>query len=131
MGDNIMNAPEFFEMHEGYSSYRPCRHLSMQEAIELCASILIFARGHKIRHLLLDTTRLTGFDSPGTWERFVIGNRCAQAAQGIVKVALLARPEMIDPQHFGMTVARNRGLDGEVFSAEPDALVWLLDKPSA
>jgi hypothetical protein len=33
---------------------------------------------------------------------------------------------MIDQQHIGVIVARNRGLRANVFATEGEALVWLL-----
>jgi hypothetical protein len=33
---------------------------------------------------------------------------------------------MIDQQHFGVMVARNRGLRANVFATEEEAQVWLL-----
>jgi hypothetical protein len=32
---------------------------------------------------------------------------------------------MIDPYRFGVVVARNRGLYAEVFTSEPEAVVWV------
>jgi hypothetical protein len=43
-----------------------------------------------------------------------------------VKLAMVVRPEMVDPDNFEVTVARNRGLMGNVFDSEKDALAWLL-----
>ena len=40
---------------------------------------------------------------------------------------MVLRPEMMDPQKFEVTVAGNRGLVGNVFDSEKDALGWLLD----
>jgi hypothetical protein len=34
---------------------------------------------------------------------------------------------MVDPDKFEVTVARNRGLMGNVFDSEQDALRWLLN----
>ena len=35
---------------------------------------------------------------------------------------MVVRPEMVDPDNFEVTVARNRGLMGNVFDSEKDAL---------
>jgi hypothetical protein len=40
---------------------------------------------------------------------------------------LVVNQEMIDPDRFGVTVAMNRGLNGNVFSTEEEAIAWLLD----
>jgi hypothetical protein len=37
----------------------------------------------------------------------------------------VTRPERIDPQRFGITVAANIGSVIEVFTSEEDALKWL------
>ena len=39
---------------------------------------------------------------------------------------MVVRPEMVDRDNFEVTVARNRGLVGNVFDSEKDALAWLL-----
>jgi hypothetical protein len=41
-------------------------------------------------------------------------------------VALVARPEHIHPEKFGVKVASDRGMRGNVFTSEHDALEWLL-----
>jgi hypothetical protein len=38
---------------------------------------------------------------------------------------MVARPEMIDPEKFGVTVGRNNGLVCDVFPSEPEAEAWL------
>ncbi|MDX1440414.1 MAG: hypothetical protein R3284_10985, partial [Rubricoccaceae bacterium] len=49
----------------------------------------------------------------------------AEAAHGAVRVALLARPEMLDPERFGVTVAANLGFTADAFTSEEEALAWL------
>jgi len=44
-----------------------------------------------------------------------------------VKVAMIGRPELMDTEKFEVTVASNRGLSGNVFDSEQEALAWLLD----
>ena len=86
---------------------------------------------HNFKHLLIDTTQLNGFGPPDTLERFEFAERCAQAASGAVKVAFLAKAEMIDPDKFGLDVARNRGFWTGIFASKADAVQWLLDPSSA
>jgi hypothetical protein len=40
---------------------------------------------------------------------------------------MVVRPELMDPERFEVTVARNRGLVGNVFHSEKEALAWLLE----
>ena len=126
-----MNLPEFFHQSTGYVCYRPVSEATFLQVIDLCSGAVSFSRMQKIRCLLVDTTRLAGFGPPGTLDRFEFGHRCARAAEGKVKVAFLAKPEMIDTDGFGLMVARNRGFQTGIFAAESDAVQWLLDPNSA
>lgn len=119
--------PERFEIGEGHAIHRPEGHVSFQEALELLSQAIIYCRENGIRRLLIDTTKLTGFPPPVTAERFSMGERLARDARAAVKVAMVARPELLDPSRFGMTVARNRGLFSNAFSSESEAWKWLLD----
>ena len=65
------------------------------------------------------------FDSPDIATRYFFIHEWARAAGGCVFVVLVARPEMIDPQKFGVTVAANAGLTSEVFDSEEEARAWL------
>ena len=80
-----------------------------------------------VNRLLVDTTGLTGFPSPSVWERFWMASEWAAVVHSAVRLAIVARAELIDPDRFGITVARNRGLFANVFSEEPAAIEWLLD----
>ena len=127
-----MNTPEHFEIAAGYACYRPVGEVSLQKAIDWVSTVITFAIDQQITKLLIDSTKLTGIEPPLAWERFRMGERFAHAARGsAIKVVLVARPEMIDPERFGMTVARNRGLLANVFTSEAEALAWLLDPNAA
>ena len=110
-----------------YGCYRPQGQVTFEEAVHLIATAIEYARDRKVKLLFVDSTKLIGFASPGTWDRFWMGVQLAASGHSVVKLALMARPELIDPQHFGVTVARNRGLLADVFTTERDALTWLLD----
>ncbi len=122
--------PERFEIGEGHAVCRPEGDVSFPEALERLSQAVIYCRENGIRRLLIDTTKLTGFGVPGTVERFSMGERLARDARAAVKLVVVARPEVLDPGRFGVTVARNRGLFSNAFSSESEALKWLLD-PSA
>ena len=42
-----------------------------------------------------------------------------------MRVAIVTRPELIDTQKIGMLMAQNRGVNGDVFAHETEALAWL------
>jgi hypothetical protein len=128
-----MEAPEHFEVMEGYCCYRLSGHGPLAQAAGKVIEVITFSREQRIDRLLIDTTNWTGHQSPDTLERYTWAQAFAEAARSMVRVAMVVRPEMVDSDNFEVTVARNRGLMGNVFDSEKDALAWLLgpavDKP--
>ena len=122
-----MKAPEHFEVMEGYCCYRLSGHGRLAEAASKVIEVITFAREQGIRNLLIDTTGWTGHASPDTLERYQFAQAFAEAARSAVRLAMVVRPEMMDPEKFEVTVAKNRWLVGNVFDSEKDALAWLLD----
>src|SRR5689334_4444231 len=105
--------------------YRPAGRISLERAVECVRIAIDLACEHGARDLLVDTTRWHGFRTPDTFDRFLAAVAWAATARGRLRLSMVARPEMIDPHKFGMTVARNRGLRGNIFTTEPQALAWL------
>jgi hypothetical protein len=122
-----MHAPETFQVEDDYAVYRPTGAMTFNRAVDIVAEAIEYAREQGHEKLLVDTRLLEGLEIPSTWDRFRLGEEWARAAGSRVIVALIARPELIDPRHFGVTVARNRGTLGNVFTSEDEALAWLLD----
>lgn len=122
-----MNAPEYFEIADGYGCFAPVGQTTFQESVEMVSRAIAFARDNHIYRLLVDITKLTGFESPGTFARFTSAVQYAREARSLLKGVMVARADFIDPNRFGVTVARNRGLFSNVFSSREEALQWLLD----
>ena len=122
-----MDTPPGLELLEGYARHRPTGEVRFRPAVEGAGRIVAWCREHGIEKLLLDSSGLTGFANPGPEERFLFGEALARAAQGQVKIAIVTRPEIMDAEKFGITVARNRGLFAEGFTSEAEAVAWLLD----
>jgi hypothetical protein len=116
---------EGFAMDEGRAVYRPVGSVSFKQMVALVRAAIAAARSNGARDLLIDATGLTGFHSPNTSKRFFAVEEWAKEARGIVPLALVARPEMIDPARFGVTVGANRGLDSNIFPTETEARAWL------
>jgi hypothetical protein len=126
-----MNTPEHFETMEDYSCYRLFGHGTLEKAANKVIEAITFAREQGIRNLLIDATQWTGHPNPTTMERFDWAEAFAKAALTKVKVAMVVPAEFMDPERFEVTVARNRGLFGNVFDSEQDALEWLLNPKAA
>jgi hypothetical protein len=120
-----MNKADNFQVQAGLAVFRPSGEVTLGRGIEMVTSAINEARQLGIRKMLVVTTGLTGFASPSLGTRYFFVHEWAKAAQGKVSVALVARPEMIDPQKFGVTVANSAGLTTDVFTTEGEAMAWL------
>jgi hypothetical protein len=124
--DRSMSSPHHLQVRDSYAHYRPVGEINLEQGIALMRAAIAFARESRIGRLLVDTTGLYGFPPPTTLERFELGKQCAEEAKQCVVVACVAKEEMIDPKRFGVTVARNRELNTDVFTDAIAALTWLL-----
>ena len=112
---------------ESYCCFRLSGHGSLEDAAEKVIEVITFSREQGLRKLLIDTTKWTGHASPGIVERFYVARAFTEAAGSAMKLAMVIRPELMDPRKFEVTVATNRGLNGNIFDSEKDALAWLLE----
>jgi hypothetical protein len=105
-------------------------HRVFAEAVALFTAVIrrMVAEGQP--HLLLDVVH-AGFAPPDMLERLAMVREWAQAADGRLRIAMVARPEYIDPERFGIVAAGNFGLAGQVFEREADAIAWLHDERAA
>ncbi|MFL6203087.1 MAG: hypothetical protein ACJ76J_28295 [Thermoanaerobaculia bacterium] len=120
-----MDELDGFVLEGGRAVYRPVGSVSFDEVVALVRAAIAAARSNQARDLLVDTTALTGFSSPDTFQRFLAVVEWAEEARGSVRLAMVARPEMIDPHKFGVTVAANRGLVSNIFTTGGEAGAWL------
>ncbi|HTU67206.1 MAG TPA: hypothetical protein VMF52_14755 [Steroidobacteraceae bacterium] len=120
-----MAAPDYFEVIGTRGFYRPVAAVTFERALDLVAAAIAYARGRGLTDVLANTTGLTGFASPSTFERYQMAVRWAEAAGGSIRVALVARREIMDPQKIAVLMAQNRGVNGDVFTDEVSALAWL------
>jgi len=74
---------------------------------------------------LIVCVREVRFAPPSLAARHSMVRAFAEASAGRVRVAMLVRPELIDPERFGVVAAANFGLQAWVCSDEVDALDWL------
>lgn len=105
--------------------YRPSGEMTLQHGIEQVAQALTHARRLDLEDILVNTTSLGGFDSPGIFERYAMITRWVQCAASSLRIAIVTRPSFIDHQKIGVLIAQNRGAILEVFTDEASALKWL------
>ena len=113
------------EVTDDCAYYRPVGQLTLDEAIELVNRTIAHVRDQRIPKLLFNAKALVGFPSPSLPTRYFAMRRFAATSQGLVQVAMVVQVEHIDPEKFGVMVARNSGLNADVFSDEKEAILWL------
>jgi hypothetical protein len=117
------------EVQGGCARFHPVGRLTLEEAVELLDQTIACVRDRRIPKLLFNAKGLIGFRSPSLPERYFFSRQWATTSRGLVQVAMVVRAELIDPQKFGVTVARNSGMNADVFPEEAEALVWLSGEP--
>ncbi|MBS1790649.1 MAG: hypothetical protein JST85_23225 [Acidobacteria bacterium] len=125
-----MDVPDNFELVVGRGFYRPVGSVMLKEAIDLVSAALAYAREQGISELLVNISALTGFAPPSLAERYFLIEEWATVAGGKVRLAMVARAEIIDPEKIGVLVALNRGLISNIFETEDEALTWLDSAPN-
>jgi hypothetical protein len=120
-----MKVMEHFEQIGSRGFYRPVARVSFENAIDLVAEAIQTAREMGLADLLVNTSGLTGFADPSVFARYSMATKWAETAGSTLRVALVARAELIDPQKIGVLIMQNRGGNGDVFTSEADALEWM------
>jgi hypothetical protein len=120
-----MNTLKHFEQVGRRGFYRPVGTVSFDQAVEIVALAMRHARSLELVDLLVNTSGLAGFPSPDVFARYSLANKWAESAGTSLRVAMVARAELIDPQKIGVLMAQNRGVNGDVFSTESAAIAWL------
>ena len=120
-----MQALEHFESIGTRGFYRPTGVMTFEQAIESVAAGIERAQELGFVDLLVSAHGLSGFAVPTTFGRYAFAVRWAEAGGGVLRVALVSRPEFLDHEKIGVVMAKNRGLDCDVFDTEADAVKWL------
>ncbi|OAI42201.1 hypothetical protein AYO41_04660 [Verrucomicrobia bacterium SCGC AG-212-E04] len=114
-----------FVIEEGRGLYRPVASVSFDGAVILVRAAIAAARKNELRDLLVDTTTLTGFSSPDRFDRFLAAVAWSEESKGSVRLAMVAKAEMIHPQKYAVTIAADLGLVSNIFTTEEKARAWL------
>jgi hypothetical protein len=120
-----MNTLENFEVGGKRGFYRPTGKVSFEQAVDLVAQAMNHARSLGLVSLLVNTNGFTGIAPPSIFARHALAVKWAENAGPMLHVAVVTRPELIDPQKIGVIMAQNRGVSGDMFTNEAAALSWL------
>ena len=117
---------EHLEIVDGVGHYTPKGRVSLVDGVQLVTDAIAHCRTQGMQRLLVDVRQIHGFSIPTLPDRFWMMHDWAQASAGIVTVAMVALPQYIDPGKFGVKVAADLGLEGDIFTSDVLAMEWLM-----
>jgi hypothetical protein len=120
-----MNNQDNFEIIGKRAIYRPSASITFERAVDLTAAAMRRAREMGCVDMLANLCGFTGFPSPDTIGRYSMALKWAESAGTQLRVAMVVRHEVMDPQKIGVLMAQNRGVNGDIFLTEVEALRWL------
>jgi hypothetical protein len=120
-----MNVMEHFEYVGSRGFYRPVVQVSFEQAVDLVADAMRTARALGLADLLVNCAGFSGFTPPSVFARYAMVAKWIEAGGSALRVALVVRPELLDPQKIGVLMLQNRGGTGDAFLSEIEALAWL------
>lgn len=118
-----------YEMDGNVARFRLTGSGGLEGCMHAVRDVILHAKQAGVRMLLVDVTAIDA-GPPSVAERHWIMSEWAIAGRGAVRLALVIRPEFIDPDNFGTSVALNRGLAFKGFTSEARAMDWLLGRRS-
>jgi len=119
-----MNFQIQIEPRSGYLAARFIGPAEVSEVLRHFEEIAEHCTRARKNKLLVD---ITGFDVKLTvTTRFLAGEGLEIFSLHGIKVAIVGRPEQLDPGRFGILVARNRFVNVEAFTDFQAAEEWLL-----
>jgi hypothetical protein len=119
-----LTPPEFLERIGARAFYRPVFTAGFHEALRRCAAAVQWAREQGCSDMLVNVQGVTGMEAINAFMKYEVAVSWAQAA-GSMRVALVVPESLMDPQKFALLMAHNRGVNGDAFVTEAEALRWL------
>jgi hypothetical protein len=120
-----MNMLKHFEQVGRRGFFRPEGVMSFDKAVEVVAEAMRHARSLELLDLVVNTNGLSGFPAPDVFARYSLASKWAESGGTSLRVAMVARAELVDPEKIGVLMAQNRGASGDVFTTEAAAIAWL------
>jgi hypothetical protein len=112
------------EVVEDVAIFRLGGSEGLDQSVSLVLQMIQHAKQSGMGKLLVDITAIAS-GPPSLAERHRIMSEWAAAGRGAVRLALVIRPEFVDPDNFGTQVALNHGLAFRGFVSESRAMDWL------
>ncbi len=88
------------------------------QALEIC-------RVEGVRELVADLGDVTPSEEVGLGSRAFYIREWFKASEGKVRLAVVVKPELLDPKKFGETFAQSIGMQARAFVTVAEAVAWL------
>lgn len=124
--DPTSELPEYLSIDGEIARYAPTTEVPLDSAVAMISGAIEYCREHEIGGLLVDARELYGFPHPSVVDRYWFVRKWAADADGNVVVSFIQRPEMIDKDQIGITMASNAGMIVNISDNDADARSWLL-----
>lgn len=100
----------------------------LEVGVRQIADAIVRTKESGLDKLLVDITTITGVEPPSMNTRYWLMGEWARAGRSSVRVALVTRPEFVEPDRVGVIAGMNAGFVSNVFDNEAQALDWLLGR---
>ena len=117
-----------FEVIGEVARFRLTGQQVLEDGVQQIADAIVRTRESGYDKLLVDITAITGVEPPGVDRRYWLMGEWAKAGRGSVRVAMVARPEFIEPDRYAVIAGMNAGFTNNVFETEAEAMDWLLGR---
>ena len=120
-----MTPSDNFSLEDGFACFRPVGEFTLEAVTRSIDEAIACCVENGIRNLLVDLRDVTGFPPPGLAERFYFISQWAATSGGRLRLSIVAQPEMVATDKFGVVVAANRGMTSNAFADRTEAVAWL------
>jgi hypothetical protein len=117
-----------FEVIGEVARFRLTGEHVLEDGVHQIADAIVRTKESGYDKLLVDITAITGVEPPGVDRRYWLMGEWAKAGRGSVRVAMVARPEFIEPDRYAVIAGMNAGFTNNVFETEAEAMDWLLGR---
>ena len=119
-----LTPPEFVELVGDRAFFRPVLTTDFHDALRRCMAAVQWARDAGCNDMIVNVRGISGMEAITTFMRYEVAVAWAQSA-GTMRVALVVPEHLMDPNKFALLMAQNRGVNGDAFVSEAEALQWL------
>jgi hypothetical protein len=117
-----MPSLDAFEQIGTRGFYRPTGRATFEQGVDMVANAMVVAREGGCIDLLVNVYGLTGVQPPTVFARYELAVKWARSAGAALRVAMVAPPELMDSEKIGVLMAQNRGVVGDAFTSEAEAI---------